>query len=59
MRTLIVGDVHGCSIELGEMIRKTQASRIILVGDLFTKGPDPIGVWNLIQKYHIQSTLKS
>ena len=57
MRTLIIGDVHGCSAELQTMILQVQASNIILVGDLFTKGPDPIGVWELIQHYHIQSTL--
>ena len=27
-----------------------QAERVVLVGDLFTKGPDPAGVWRLIRE---------
>jgi hypothetical protein len=57
MRTLIVGDVHGCSIELHEILTYIQPSRTILVGDLFTKGPDALGVWNLITHYGIEATL--
>ena len=44
-RTLVVGDVHGCSDELRELVAFVRADRVILVGDLFTKGPDPVGVW--------------
>jgi diadenosine tetraphosphatase ApaH/serine/threonine PP2A family protein phosphatase len=57
MRTLIIGDVHGCCIELQEMIHVVQPSKIILVGDMFTKGPNPLGVWKLIQKHKIESVL--
>ncbi|MBX9702999.1 MAG: metallophosphoesterase [Silvanigrellaceae bacterium] len=51
----IVGDVHGCAQELSELITlaKNQigAFQLILVGDLFTKGPDPVGVFELIQEH--------
>ena len=50
----VIGDVHGCSKELEELLEillETQASRRIrLVGDLLTRGPDPAGVVALIRK---------
>ncbi len=45
MRTLVVGDVHGCSAELDALLSRAAADRVVLVGDLFTKGPEPRGVW--------------
>lgn len=45
MSTLVVGDVHGCADELGRLIDQVQPARVVLVGDLYTKGPDPVGVW--------------
>ncbi len=47
-RTLFVGDVHGCAAELQALLALTGPSRLILVGDLFTKGPDPRGVWQIV-----------
>lgn len=49
-RTLFVGDVHGCADELRLLLRTAAAERVILLGDLFTKGPDPRGVWDLIRE---------
>ena len=50
----VIGDVHGCSKELEELLEillETRASRRIrLVGDLLTKGPDPAGVVALIRE---------
>merc|ERR1712113_321432 len=44
-RTVIVGDVHGCSVELQDLLRKLQFKHnrdsLILVGDLVGKGPHP------------------
>ena len=57
MRTLVIGDVHGCAEELQSLIHEVEAERIILTGDLFTKGPDPLGVWHLIEKYEIEAVL--
>lgn len=57
MGTLVVGDVHGCADELERLIALVQPSRTVLVGDLFTKGPDPAGVWALIQEHRIEAVL--
>jgi hypothetical protein len=45
VKTLVVGDVHGCSAELAALLESACADRVELVGDLFTKGPDPAGVF--------------
>ncbi len=51
----IIGDVHGCAQELSEIIhlakKKVPQFQTVLVGDLFTKGPDPVGVYNLIMEH--------
>lgn len=57
MRTLIVGDVHACSHELDALLRETNPNRVVLVGDLFTKGPDPVGVWERIRIGGFESVL--
>lgn len=49
MRTLFVGDVHGCARPLADLLRLAEADRVVLVGDIFAKGPDPRGVWDLIR----------
>jgi len=51
MTTLFVGDVHGCAEELQTLIDETQPSRVFLTGDLFSKGPSPCAVWEIIQEY--------
>lgn len=56
-RTLVIGDVHGCSKELRRLIQNVKPTAIHLIGDLFTKGPDPAGVWHLIQEYQMQAVL--
>lgn len=57
MRTLFVGDVHGCAAELSELLERTGPDRVILLGDLFTKGPDPAGVWRIIQETGAEAVL--
>ncbi len=57
MRTLVVGDVHGCARELRKLVKKAKPDRIILVGDLFTRGPDPRGVWELIAAHEMEALL--
>lgn len=53
-RTIFIGDVHGCSDELYELVEVLQVEegkdQIYLTGDAFTKGPDPLGVWEIIQE---------
>ncbi len=48
MRTLFVGDVHGCAQALDAMVTRARPDRLVLLGDLFTKGPDPLGVWERV-----------
>jgi bis(5'-nucleosyl)-tetraphosphatase (symmetrical) len=47
-RTLVVGDVHGCLAELEHLLREVSyaagADRLVFVGDLLDRGPDPVGV---------------
>jgi predicted phosphodiesterase len=48
MRTIVVGDVHGCRAELEALLERLRfdpaADRLVLVGDLVAKGPDSKGV---------------
>ncbi len=55
--TLVVGDVHGCAEELAALVERARPGRVVLVGDLFTKGPDPVGVWRLIRRWGARSVL--
>jgi len=54
-RTLFVGDVHGCADELARLLDAARADAVVLVGDLYTKGPDPVGVWRLIRDRGLQA----
>ena len=56
-RTLIVGDVHGCAEELASLVLLTRPKRLVLLGDLFTKGPDPAGVWKIIRAQEAEAIL--
>ncbi len=53
-RTVIVGDVHGCRYELDVLLARVQFSagedRLVLVGDLVIRGPDPHGVLAMIDR---------
>ena len=57
MRTVFVGDVHGCARTLGALLQRAEPTRLILLGDLFAKGPDPAGVWQLVKKYKAESVM--
>ncbi len=61
MRTLFVGDVHGCAAELDEILIKADFSpgvdRLLLTGDAFARGPDPLGVWHFIGQCDAEMTL--
>ncbi len=46
-RTIIVGDVHGCSAELEALLDRVafkMGDRLVFVGDLIARGPDSRGV---------------
>ena len=53
-KTLFIGDVHGCATELEQMLEAVNPTRAILLGDIFRKGPDPLGVWRLIQSWGLE-----
>ena len=45
MATVVIGDVHGCLAELDQLLAHfTARDRVVLVGDLVDRGPDPVGV---------------
>ena len=56
-RTLFVGDVHSCAWELGALLDKVRPTRVILVGDVFNKGPDPDGTWALVKQWGCESVM--
>jgi hypothetical protein len=58
-RTVIVGDVHGCTGELEELLEKISFApgrdRLVSVGDLVVRGPDPHGALALVRKLGAQA----
>ena len=43
MKTIIIGDIHGCAAELKALLAKLcigEADHLVLLGDLFDRGPD-------------------
>jgi hypothetical protein len=59
-RTIIIGDVHGCSEELLLLLRACDhqpADKVVFVGDLVAKGPDSRGVLAIVRDLSAQSVL--
>lgn len=58
MNNLIIGDVHGCGLELRDLIKKVkdheEIDEIILVGDVFDRGLHTNIVWEQIQEHKIK-----
>ncbi len=54
-RTIVVGDIHGCALELDDLLARVKYSQgsddLILVGDLVARGPDSRGVVDRMLKY--------
>jgi predicted phosphodiesterase len=48
VKTIVVGDIHGCLEEFDELLKLTEyqqgEDRLVLAGDLVDRGPDPVGV---------------
>lgn len=60
MRTIVIGDVHGCLDELVRLVRTcggVTETRLILVGDLVAKGPDSLGVVQWAREAHAAAVL--
>jgi len=53
VRTIIVGDVHGCRRELEQLldrVRFSSGDRLVFVGDLIARGPDTPGVLDIARR---------
>ena len=53
MRTIIVGDVHGCRSELEALLDRVafaSGDRLVFVGDLVARGPDSLGVLDVARR---------
>ena len=54
MRTIIIGDIHGCSSALRLLLEKImpdeKEDRLILLGDLFDRGLDSWGVFQMVRE---------
>ncbi len=61
MRTVIVGDVHGCTGELQELLEHVRfaegTDQLVLVGDLVVRGPDSTGVLALARQLRARPVL--
>ncbi len=52
METILIGDIHSCHRELVgllDQISPSASERLVFLGDLVNKGPDPAGVVRLVQ----------
>ena len=53
MRTIIIGDIHGCDRTLEALLKRvaldTARDRLVLLGDLFDRGPASWEVWQRVQ----------
>jgi len=52
MATWIVGDIHGCAVELARLVERLTlgpGDTLVSVGDLFHRGPDPVGVMEILR----------
>lgn len=57
-RTLIVGDVHGCLSELNDLLAAVAFGNddsVVFVGDLVGRGPDTLGVLDLVKRLSARS----
>lgn len=61
MRTIVIGDIHGCLEEFEELLKavefKRGNDRLVLLGDLVDRGPDPVGVVRRAQELHAEAVL--
>ena len=53
VRTIIIGDVHGCNNALCALMDKVKPNigqdRLVFLGDLFDRGPDSFGVFQTVK----------
>ncbi|EXJ69770.1 uncharacterized protein A1O5_06841 [Cladophialophora psammophila CBS 110553] len=55
-RLVFVGDIHGCRKELEALLKKVHfhpsTDHLISVGDIVSKGPDSLGVIDVLRRYN-------
>lgn len=60
-RTLVVGDVHGCLVEMEELLARASYApgedRLVFLGDLLDRGPDPVGVLRRVRQLGAECVL--
>ena len=60
-RTIVVGDVHGCLDELDELLKTVEpapgSDRLVFLGDLLDRGPDPVGVLRRVRELGAECVL--
>ena len=52
MKTIVIGDVHGCDAALIALLQKVKPQNedtLVMLGDLFDRGPDSFGVFETVQ----------
>jgi hypothetical protein len=61
MRTLIVGDVHGCKDELEALVERfgfvPGRDRLLQTGDMISRGPDSLGALELARDLGMRSVM--
>jgi serine/threonine protein phosphatase 1 len=53
MRTIAVGDIHGCYLELQQLLAKVQLTsedRLVAVGDIVDRGADSVRVYDFLRQ---------
>jgi len=59
-RSIFIGDVHSCAAELAELlsaVAHTSDDQVFFVGDLLSRGPDPVGVLRLFRALRARSAV--
>lgn len=60
-RTLVIGDVHGCLGELDELLKTAEyrhgGDRLVFLGDLVDRGPDPLAVVHRVRELGAECVL--
>jgi hypothetical protein len=59
-RTIIIGDLHGCRAELEDLLAyvgHTRDDRVVCVGDLVVRGPDPRGTLAVLRGISAEAVL--
>jgi hypothetical protein len=59
-RTIVIGDVHGCVVELRELLDElaySSSDRLVFVGDLMDRGPEPAAAVRLVRELGAECVL--